>query len=134
VTAPPATAVLPAEPPAARLEASAGTPVEGSLGSYTWGEAGSDAPWIVVRPSGAVTAPGPFAVRLDPAVPVATWSAAWAPITGREAGDVAGFAEGEGDAIAFAGPPRTGPWSLKLDVRFASGDQATYYWRLDASR
>ena len=38
------------EPPVASLAAEGGDPVAGSLGSFTWGDGGSDSPWLAGAP------------------------------------------------------------------------------------
>jgi hypothetical protein len=120
---------LAGEPPAATLAAADGSPADGALGSYTWGEAGSDSPWIVVRASDVVRGTGPWSVAFTPDVPVAAWRAAWAPIADGTAGPIALTAGGSG-AISFDGPTAGGPWSLRLEVEFEAAGRASWYWRV----
>jgi hypothetical protein len=119
-------------PPEALLlgDALPGEPAVGDLGSYTWGDEGSDAPWIVSRP-GVVAKPG-TAVRITfiPDVAPPSWTVRWARIAGGGAGDVASAAEGSG-TVEFAIPDTAGSWSLQLDARFGTGHGATWYWRVD---
>jgi hypothetical protein len=125
------TARLSAPPEALLLgDALPGEPAVGDLGSYTWGDEGSDAPWIVSQP-GVLAKPG-TAVRITfiPDVAPPAWTVRWARIAGGGAGDVASAAEGSG-AVEFAIPDTAGGWSLQLDARFGTGHGATWYWRVD---
>ena len=120
------------QPPMALLvgETLPGEPAVGDLGSYTWGEEGSDAPWIV-SDRGAFARPGtPVSVTFDPSVAPPAWTVRWAPITAAGAGDVASASQGT-DEVTFAVPARAGAWSLQLEARFGSGHGATWYWRVD---
>lgn len=129
--APVPTAAL-SEPPEAMLsgETLPGEPAVGDLGSYTWGEEGSDAPWIV-SDRGAVAKPGtPVGVTFTPIVAPPAWTVRWAPISAGGAGEVASAAQGTGQVV-FTVPDTAGPWSLQLDARFGTGHGATWYWRVD---
>ena len=119
-------------PPAALLhgEQLAGEPVVGALGTYTWGDQGTDAPWIVLSSGIEARAGTPLRVSLDPALAPLAWTARWAPVVGGAPGDVAASQEGSG-APALAAPDAPGPWSLQLEARFGPGETATWYWRLD---
>jgi hypothetical protein len=120
------------EPPMALLvgETLPGEPPVGDLGSYTWGEEGSDAPWIVSQ-RGAFARPGtPVSVTFDPGVAPPAWTVRWAPITAAGAGDVASASQGT-DEVSFTVPDRAGAWSLQLEARFGTGHGATWYWRVD---
>jgi hypothetical protein len=108
----------------------AGTPQPGALGTYTWGDAGTDAPWIVPTDSTVVRAGESLTVDLEPALAPATWTARWAPVAGGSAGDVASAAEGTG-APSFAAPDTAGPWSLQLEAHFGQGHSAAWYWRVE---
>ena len=57
------------EPPAATLAAEGGDPVAGSLGSFTWGDGGSDSPWLPGAPI-SVGAGEPLTVTLPGDVPI----------------------------------------------------------------
>jgi hypothetical protein len=141
-TAPPATLAAsptpaveaPPEPPKATLVGAAGTLVAGTLGSYTWGDAGSDSPWIIVRAGRAAGGPGPWTLSFDPALPIGSWTAAWAGIRDGRPGPVEGYAQGTADTPSFAGPSGPEPRTLKVEVTFAVGGSAVYYWRLEATR
>lgn len=124
---------LPASPPDAFLADASNVPVPGVLGSYTWGDGGSDAPWIIVRASGTAAGAGPWALSFAPDVPVDSWIAAWAPIRSGRPGPVDGWEQGATGPVSFIGPAGAGPWTLKVEVRFAGGGSAVYFWRLDAA-
>jgi hypothetical protein len=120
------------QPPMALLagETLPGEPAVGDLGSYTWGDEGSDAPWIV-SDRGALARPGtPVSVTFDRNVEPPAWTVRWAPITAGGVGDVAVSSQGT-DAVTFAVPDRAGAWSLQVEARFGTGHGATWYWRVD---
>lgn len=118
------------QPPAASLIVEGGDPVAGQLGSYTWAGGGSDSPWLPGADV-ALAAGEPITVALDPAIPIADWTASRV-----DAGVVDGtgaIALGSGSgSIAFSGPEaETGSWSVQVDVHFADDlGSAAYYWRL----
>lgn len=120
----------PQVPPTATLTAADGIPIAGALGSYTWDGAGSDSPWLVPPKDQAVHRGGPYALAFDPATEAERWRASWAPVRSGTAGDPAGTAEGVGAPAAVPGPGRPGIWSLQVDVRFAGGGHAAWYWRV----
>jgi hypothetical protein len=117
-------------PPEAVLvgERMAGEPPVGALGSYTWGDEGTDAPWIVPPDGAEVRAGSPLRVSFDPAAVPTSWIARWAPVIGDAPGDVASSTEGSG-APDLSAPDQSGPWSLRLDARFGEGQSAAWYWR-----
>jgi hypothetical protein len=120
------------EPPVALLlgDAIGREPAVGDLGAYSWGQEGSDAPWIVSKP-GMRAKPGvPVSVSFDPPVAPTAWTVRWAPITAAGAGDVVSWAEGSGD-VTFAVPGEAGAWSLYLEARFGTGHDANWFWRVD---
>ena len=120
------------EPPMALLvgDRLPGEPAVGDLGSYTWGDEGSDAPWIV-SDRGAFARPGtPVSITFDPSVEPPAWTVRWAPITAAGAGDVASASQGT-DEVTFAVPDQAGAWSLQVEARFGTGHGATWYWRVD---
>jgi hypothetical protein len=122
---------VPPEPPSATLAGADARPIAGALGSYTWGDAGSDSPWIVVRPRRAAGGAGPWTLAFEPVLPIGSWTAAWAGIRDGRPGPVEGFDHGTADDVSFAGPSSPGPWTLKVEVTFAGGGNAVYYWRLE---
>jgi hypothetical protein len=118
-----------ATPPAASLSAEGGDPVAGQLGSFTWGDGGSDSPWLPGAPI-AVGAREPLAVAFAGGPPVSSWTArraragATSPVGAVPAGSGAG-------PIAIDAPA-SGSWTLAVSVDFADGlGSATWYWRLD---
>ena len=118
-----------ATPPPASLSAEGGDPVAGQLGSYTWGDVGSDSPWLPGAPL-AVGAREPLAVTFGGGPAVASWTA-------RRARAGATSPVGAVPAGGGAGPvaidaPAAGSWTLAVTVEFAGGiGSATWYWRLD---
>jgi hypothetical protein len=117
-------------PPTASMQAEGGDPVAGQLGSYTWGDGGSDSPWLPGSPI-TVGAGEPLTVVLAGDAAVADWSAARvAPATKDGAGAIP-LASADGDPIRFPAP-EAGRWSVQVQVRFQGGsDSAAYYWLLD---
>jgi hypothetical protein len=68
---------------------------------------------------------------LDPTLAVDGWTARWARVVDGGAGDPSAFADGGAGRIVLDGPPGPGSWSLQVDVRFAGGGRAAWYWRVD---
>lgn len=113
-------------PPAATLAAEGGDPVPGQLGSFTWGDGGSDSPWLPGAPI-TVGRGEPLGVALAGDAAVDTWRVQARPSTDDDA--VFGVAEGDGD-IAFSAPD-VGTWSVAATVSFrGSSNTATYYWEV----
>jgi hypothetical protein len=133
---PPATASTtprpdaPSAPPSALLADADEVPVAGTLGSYTWGNGGSDSPWIIVGVDRAATGTGPWTMSFEPEVPVESWVAAWAAIRDGRPGRVEGYEQGATGPIMLTGPTGPGPWTLKVEVRVVGGGSAVYFWRL----
>ncbi len=114
------------EPPAAALAAEGGDPVTGQLGTFTWGDGGSDSPWLLGSPI-AVGAGEHLTISLADGVGVATWSARRVPAGTTDGSDAAGLGTG-GPPIAFDAPG-TGSWSVQVTVDFDEGlGSASYYW------
>jgi hypothetical protein len=117
-------------PPDATLAAEGGDRVVGQLGTYDWGDAGSDSPWLPGSPI-STGAGEPLTVRIAGDVPIASWTAR--RTRGDATSDVAATAIGSGTSvIAFDAPPQ-GDWTIELVVRFVGGGSATYAWRVMAS-
>lgn len=116
-------------PPSAALAAEGGDPVVGQLGSYTWGDSGSDSPWLPGSPI-HVASGEPLTVSLGPDVPIAAWHARYVPAG---AGDPAGAIRlGEGTGTPVFGAPAGGPWTVEVVIDFVGGQgTASYFWRLD---
>lgn len=116
-------------PPDGRLAAEGGDPVAGQLGTYIWGDSGSDSPWLPGAPI-AVGAGEPLAVTFDPDVAVESWTAVYVPTSADGPAGAKTLGEGSG-ALTFAAPG-PGSWTLALDVTFAQGAGSAYYaWRLN---
>jgi hypothetical protein len=116
-------------PPEATLAAEGGDPVAGALGTYAWGDAGSDSPWLRGSPI-AVGAGEPLTVAVADGVRIAAW---WARYVRSSASDPTGAtALGDGAGLpTFAAPP-AGSWTVEVHVTFAEGlGDATYFWRLE---
>lgn len=120
----------PALPPAASLAAEGGDPVVGQLGSFTWGDGGSDSPWLPGAPI-AVGAGEPLSVTLADETAVATWTAVRAPAASTSGAGATAAGEGSG-AIGFA-VAEPGRWTVAVTIGFVRGGSATYYWRLDVT-
>ena len=123
------TASLPTtEPPVASLAAEGGDPVTGQLGTFTWGDGGSDSPWLPGSPI-AVGTGERLTVSIAGPVAVATWSAKQVPGGAVGGSGATGLGTG-GPPIAFDAP-ETGSWSVQVTVDFDGGlGSATYYWLL----
>ena len=118
-------------PPAALLAAEGGDAVAGQLGTYAWGDGGSDSPWLPGSPI-AVGAGEPLSVTVEPARPVAAWRARSVP-SGADGPDGATLlGEGAGTP-AFAAPP-DGSWTIEVHVTYAEGaGDASYFWAAEVS-
>lgn len=117
-----------AEPPAASLAAEGGDPVTGQLGSFTWGDGGSDSPWLPGAPL-AVGSGERLTVTVADGIRVADWSARRVPAGTTNGSGAVGLGSG-GAPITFAAPD-PGSWSVQVTVRFAGSlGSATYYWQL----
>lgn len=133
-TPPPSSATPPrspstAEPPSASLAAEGGDPVTGQLGSFTWGDGGSDSPWL----SGARLTVGraePLTVSISGGVATADWSARRVPHGTSDGSGAVAIGAGTTGPMTFIAPG-PGSWSVQVTVGFA-GDlgTATYYWQL----
>lgn len=120
----------PAGPPSATLSGTATGPSPGTLGSYTWADSGTDAPWIVPRDGSGASPGSRLEVAFEPAATPASWTARWAPVAGSSAGDVARGVDGTG-RVAITAPAEAGTWSLQLEASFGQARGATWYWRLE---
>jgi hypothetical protein len=116
-------------PPSAALAAEGGDPVIGQLGSYTWGDSGSDAPWLPGSPT-HVASGEPLTVTLQPDVPIAAWRARYVPAGAGDPAGAVGLGEGSGRPVF--GAPAGGPWTVEVAIEFAGGEgTASYFWRLE---
>jgi hypothetical protein len=116
------------EPPIAWLSVEGGDPVAGQLGTFIWGDGGSDSPWLPGAPI-AVGAREPATVTLDPLVPISSWRARYVPSTADGPDGALTIGNGIGPP-AFLAPP-AGTWTVEVHVVFADGlGDASYSWQL----
>jgi len=118
-----------ADPPVASLAAEGGDPVAGSLGSFTWGDGGSDSPWLPGSPI-AVASGEPLTVSLANGVPVGGWTAKRVPVGTSDGVGAVSLADGDAAPMAFPAPG-PGTWSVQVVVTFGDNlGSAAYYWQL----
>ena len=123
---PPDPALTP--PPDGSLKVEGGDAVIGELGSWSWLNAGSDAPWLPGHP--IHIGPGEqLTFKMVNPVRIVSWQVRRVLPTAVPGGDGAiGMAEGMDQPITFQAPPR-GTWSVSVDVLFADNQGgAVYYW------
>ena len=120
----------PAEgPPAARLAVEGGDPVTGQLGTYVWGDQGSDSPWLPGAPI-AVGRGEPMTIRLSPRTAVVAWQARI--VAADSSGPDGALPVGAGYGAPRFEAPKRGAWTLEVHLAFADGaGDASYFWRLD---
>lgn len=115
-------------PPAAWLAVEGGDPIEGALGSYTWGDGGSDGPWLHGAPI-RVGSGEPLTVTLTPDVPIEAWTIRYTWFDATSPSGAIELATGRG-APAFA-PPPAGAWTVELRIVFDDdAGEATYAWAM----
>jgi hypothetical protein len=117
-------------PPVARLSAEGGDAVPGQLGTFEWGDGGSDSPWLPGAPI-RVGGGEPLLVAFEGDPAIESWTARRLPVAAVPAGDPDPL--GGGEAVVTFASPAAGSWSVGVTVRFAGGGTATYYWRLDVA-
>lgn len=117
-------------PPDASLAAEGGDPVVGQLGSFTWGDGGSDSPWLPGAKI-AVGAGEPLTVTLDDGTTIAGWTAVRTPAGSTSGAGAVAVGEGSG-AVGFA-IAAPGRWTVAVTVGFREGGDATWYWQLDVT-
>lgn len=116
------------EPPSASLAVEGGDAVAGQLGTFIWGDSGSDSPWLPGSPI-AVGTGEPLTVAIGDGVGVATWSARRVPAGTTDGSAAVGLGTG-GPPVAFDAPG-SGSWSVQVTIDFDDGlGSATYYWLL----
>ena len=115
-------------PPDASLAAEGGDAVVGQLGSFTWGDGGSDSPWLPGAPIG-IGAGEPLRVTLADATPVGAWTAVRAPADSTTGAGAVAVGAGSG-AIGFA-ISVPGRWTVAVTISFVAGGSATWYWQVD---
>ncbi len=129
-TAAPASEPSGAEPPAAFIAVDGGDAVEGQLGSFTWQNSGSDAPWLDGSPI-HVGAGERLTLTLADPLGVANWTASRVAPGNRDGSGAVGIADGLGKPVTFDAPPR-GSWSVNVSVWFSDNrGSAAYYWLVD---
>jgi hypothetical protein len=123
-----ASRTIAAGPPVAALAAEGGDPTDGQLGSYTWGDGGSDAPWLPGTRT-AVGAGEPLTVTFRPEATIRSWSARAVPAA--SGGPKGATALGEGSGRPRFMAPDGGTWTVEVHVVFANpAGQASYFWQL----
>lgn len=116
-----------AEPPAASIIVEGGDPVVGQLGTFTWENSGSDAPWLDGSPI-HVGAGEQLTLTLARPVDIGEWRVSRVTPGNRSGIGAVGMDEGSRGPVKFQAPP-AGRWSVAVRVRFA-GDRGTalYFW------
>ena len=118
-----------AEPPSASLAVDGGDTVTGSLGSFTWGDGGSDSPWLPGAPI-AVGSGEPLVVTLADGVAVKDWLAKRVPAETTDGAGAIAIGDGASSPITFLAPG-SGDWSVQVLVTFGDGlGSAAYYWHV----
>ena len=116
-------------PPEALLAVEGGDPVMGQLGTSTWKNGGSDAPWLRGAPI-TVGAGEPLTVTFLPGIDVASWRTRYVPAASDGQSGGASLGEGVGQPTFRA--PAAGSWTVDVTVEFkVENGRADYYWRLD---
>jgi hypothetical protein len=117
-----------AGPPVAALAAEGGDPTDGQLGTYTWGDGGSDAPWLPGTRM-AVGAGEPLSVSFRPEATIQSWSARAVPAAADGPADALALGQGAGQPRLMA--PDGGTWTVEVHVVFVNpAGKASYFWRL----
>ena len=107
-----------------------GDRVVGALGSYTWRNAGSDAPWLRGSPI-HVGHGEELELSLAWPVTIAAWTAGRTTPGSLDGSGAIGLAEGRGAPPRFPTPP-PGTWSVQVVVWFAGNQgSAAYYWLVE---
>jgi hypothetical protein len=131
-TSPPGSPDLSSDsPPDAMLDGLSGPAAQGELGTYTWGDVGSDAPWIVGDPAGTARAGSTLVVDFLQPAEASGWHARWARVTAGQAGDSSVGEDGAEAPMELAAPSEPGAWSLQLTASFGDGHTATWYWQVE---
>ena len=116
------------EPPAARLAAEGGEPVTGQLGTFVWGDGGSDSPWLPGAPL-HVGAGERLVVALSPATAIGSWRARYTRAGAANPAGATSLGSGAGDVALTA--PAQGTWTVEIAVDFGGLGSASYFWRLE---
>jgi hypothetical protein len=132
VAVPTSEATAAAGPPTAVLAAEGGDPVDGQLGSYIWGDGGSDGPWLHGAPV-TVGAREPLTVTLRPDQPIASWTARYVVATADGPDGATPLGQGQGGGQPRFAAPSSGSWTVEVHVVFAdAAGNASYFWQLTA--
>ena len=116
-----------AEPPAASIIVEGGDPVVGQLGTFTWENSGSDAPWLDGSPI-HVGAGEQLTLTLARPVDIGEWRVSRVTPGNRNGIGAVGMNEGSRGPIKFQAPP-PGRWSVEVHVSFAGNrGTALYFW------
>jgi hypothetical protein len=116
-----------AEPPAASVAVEGGDPVIGQLGTFTWQNGGSDAPWLDGERIHVGLGEQLFMALAEP-VALGAWSVSRVTPGNRDGSGEVPMAEGPGGIVRFAAPP-AGTWSVRVRAAFAGNlGSASYYW------
>jgi hypothetical protein len=117
-------------PPVADLAVEGGDPVAGQLGSFVWGDGGSDSPWLPGAPLPA-GAGEPLTVTVAGELGIGRWTARLVAAGVADGTGATALGSGTGGPVTFTAPG-PGAWSVQVTIDYA-GDvgSATYYWRLD---
>lgn len=118
------------EPPAASIAVEGGDPIVGQLGTFTWENGGSDAPWLNGSPI-HVGAGEQLTLTLAVPVDIGEWRVSRVEPGNRDGMGAVGMGEGSGDPVTFRAPP-SGSWSVEVRVSFADAlGSALYFWLIE---
>ena len=118
------------EPPAASVSVDGGDPVVGQLGTFTWENGGSDAPWLDGSPIN-VGAGEQLTLTLAAPASIDDWRVSRVVPGNRDGIGAVAMAEGSGEPLTFEAPP-TGTWSVEVSVAFNENrGTALYFWLVD---
>ena len=119
-----------AEPPAASIAVEGGDQVVGQLGTFTWQDGGSDAPWLDGTPI-HVGAGERVTMTLAEPLLIGEWNVSRVPPGNRDGIGAVAMQAGSGWPVTF-GPPPSGQWSVEIRLRFADGvGSASYFWQIE---
>ena len=123
-------------PPAALLTLPDGTQQAGALGSFFYGGAAADAPWLPARVLPTLEAPaGGSLVLAVPPLEFVSWGARYADAADEDADVINPLASGGDGAAALRQAklpaPPSGSWVVAVQLFFADEEgDATYYWHV----
>jgi hypothetical protein len=118
-------------PPAAHLATEGGEPVTGQLGTFVWGDGGSDSPWLPGAPL-RVAAGERLVLTLSPKTGIGHWRARYTRARATDPGGATSLGSGAGDVGLTA--PAKGNWTVEIALEFADAlGSASYFWRLEVT-